>query len=150
MLSTLTLEYHMKKFSYALILTIATLTGCTTTPTSNNDNEPNQYNRIKFKCSAIDYRKEHPFKTNIKDIAVGDTLVFATYGSCSARMATVIHVDPSNNSFVVENTGGEGIKLKVNQEGIISGENMTATEILAKKYFSLGIIKSYTLFTQSS
>ncbi|MDC0535798.1 hypothetical protein OAO18_08330, partial [Francisellaceae bacterium] len=62
----------------------------------------------------------------------------------------VIHVDPGNNSFVVENTGGEDINLKVNQDGIISGENMTATEILAKKYFSLGIIKSYTLFTQSS
>ncbi len=140
----------MKKISYSLLLTIIALTGCTTTSKPNSDDDPNQYNQIKFKCSAIDYRKEHPFQTNIKDIAVGDTLVFATYGSCSARMATVIEVDKQNNSFVIENTDNERIMLKINDKGIIVGENQSATDILAKKYFSLGIIKSYTLFTQAS
>ena len=116
---------------------------------AESNNNPNKFNRIQFKCSAINYREKNPFTTSITDISVGDTLVFATYGSCTAAMTTIIKVNEKDKSFITKEPEGKKIKLRINAKGKIIGENPLATEMLAKKYFTLGIIKSHSMFQEA-
>jgi PBP1b-binding outer membrane lipoprotein LpoB len=142
----------MKKIitSLALISTLA-LTGCSHDSNKKSApkkmNNPAQYHQIEFKCSAMKYREEHPYKTTIKDITKGDTLVFATYGSCAAQMTSVMSVDDKNNTFEV--AGSEfKVKLKLNSNGKIVYATEIAEDTIQNKYYALGIIKAITMFQQ--
>lgn len=125
------------------------LVGCTGHTNGSANKQKSNYNQIAFKCDAVKYRQHHPYHTSIKNISIGDTLVFTEYGSCSAYMTTVISVNKKNQSFTVEDEQHNKVKLKLNKNGNIIGDDQSAQEKLSSKYFVLGFIKSHGMFEEA-